>query len=76
MRVDQAWREKVYQDASQFNAMLSHYKMKPALDRLRYYSNWVSPLHLPSRFDTHFFIASVKEEECLDVMADGGGTFS
>src|SRR5829696_5347830 len=38
-------------------------------DALRPWSRWITPRHLPIRFDTHFFVASAPDH--ADARADG-----
>lgn len=40
-----------------------------AVQRLQYLSHWVTPLNLPKRFDTRFFLASVPEGQNVEVDA-------
>jgi len=42
---------------AEFGALLAARTLRPDVDALAYYSNWVTPASEPIRFDAHFFVA-------------------
>ena len=44
-----------------FGAILSRAGLRPDLDALAYYSNWITPATEPIRFDAHFYLARAPE---------------
>jgi len=52
----EAWRVKVQQNGSEFQHLCEHFHIQPDLDRLYYWSNWITPETSSTRFDTRFFI--------------------
>ncbi|GAA5995392.1 NUDIX hydrolase [Rhodotorula paludigena] len=53
------WREEVHNDGRRFLDLLRELGegIRPALSSLTHWSNWVTPIPLARRFDTHFFIS-------------------
>ncbi|HUS98542.1 MAG TPA: NUDIX hydrolase [Hyphomicrobiaceae bacterium] len=39
--------------------------LRLALDQLHHYAHWVTPTHMPKRFDTHFFLAEAPFDHSL-----------
>lgn len=76
------WRHKVHDDATQFKVMCDQYNIRPAVDTLVPFSNWITPVHEKKRYDTLFFITilnqfKTKQEHDLHykaVAADGKET--
>lgn len=61
-----AHRERVRKDSGEFLRTCQELSVKPDLDSLKLNQNWVTPAHIPTRFDTFFFMAiasSVTEAE-------------
>jgi len=56
------WRTKVMQDPKSFNKLLKEQHCLPALDELIPFGNWITPLELPHRFDTWFFLTILPED--------------
>ena len=50
------WRRKVHQDASEFETMCKQYNIRPAVESLIPFSNWITPVMEKKRYDTLFFI--------------------
>jgi 8-oxo-dGTP pyrophosphatase MutT (NUDIX family) len=46
---------------TRFDALLARHGFVPDASALFYYSNWITPVTEPRRFDTHFFIARAPE---------------
>ncbi|CAO3624566.1 unnamed protein product [Cunninghamella blakesleeana] len=72
------WRKKVHDDASQFKQMCDQYQLKPAIDKLVPFANWITPIVEKKRYNTLFFLTvlqpSEDNEEILKVAADGSET--
>lgn len=47
----------VVDPAADFRALMADRKLMPAVHRLIPFAHWITPPHLPKRFDTHFFMA-------------------
>jgi recombination protein RecT len=54
-------RERV--DGMRFDELLARHGFVPDASALLYYSNWITPVTEPRRFDTHFFIARAPEDQ-------------
>ncbi|MEZ5498303.1 MAG: hypothetical protein R3E77_02615 [Steroidobacteraceae bacterium] len=59
----QMLRPELHNHPACFARLLSEHDLVLALDRLVYWSNWTTPVHMPKRFDTRFFIAALPEEQ-------------
>ncbi|KAL9553630.1 hypothetical protein PS6_003837 [Mucor atramentarius] len=55
------WRHKVHNDATQFKLMCDTYSIRPAVDKLIPFSNWITPIHEKKRYDTMFFLTVLEE---------------
>lgn len=55
--------------AGHFAAMLEQHDLQLELDRLVYWSNWITPTFLAKRFDTRFFVVAVPDEQRVAVHA-------
>ena len=66
------WRQKVTNQPEEFINLYRHLNTKIPIDRLCYYSNWISPLHFKeNRFDTQFFMTVVNDDERNACVPDG-----
>ncbi|ORY02893.1 hypothetical protein K493DRAFT_311930 [Basidiobolus meristosporus CBS 931.73] len=70
----QRWRNLIYKDASEFIEICREQQIYPAVGDLVHFSNWITPINYPKRYDTHFFLTFVSFD--LDglqstVIADG-----
>ena len=52
-----AWRGPLHRNERLLRQLCEEAGLRLALDRLHYFSHWVTPLGRPKRFDTRFFIA-------------------
>ncbi|KAJ3368957.1 hypothetical protein HDU91_000177 [Kappamyces sp. JEL0680] len=74
------WRKRVLEagrakDSSKYLEMFKTLQLRPSTERLIYWSNWVSPAHFDKhRFDTHFFLTLISEDERNTVAVDGRET--
>ncbi|KAL9552328.1 hypothetical protein MBANPS3_003814 [Mucor bainieri] len=55
------WRHKVHNDANQFKVMCDTYSIRPAVDKLIPFSNWITPAQEKKRYDTMFFLTVLEE---------------
>lgn len=53
-----------------FAAMLAARSLRPDLDALAHFAHWITPVAVPKRFDTHFFLAAAPADQ--DAVHDGG----
>lgn len=53
-----------------FAAMLAARGLRPDLDALAHFAHWITPVPVPKRFDTHFFLAAAPADQ--DAVHDGG----
>ncbi|KAI9006541.1 hypothetical protein CLU79DRAFT_569907 [Phycomyces nitens] len=74
------WRDVVHKDPSQFKVMCQKYNVKPAVDKLVPFSNWITPTMEKRRYNTQFFLTvldqTIDEEhkETVKISADGKET--
>lgn len=54
----------------EFAAMLAARGLRPDLDALAHFAHWITPVAVPKRFDTHFFLAAAPADQ--DAVHDGG----
>ncbi|KAI8645571.1 hypothetical protein BD408DRAFT_429553 [Parasitella parasitica] len=57
------WRHKVHNNASQFKAMCDTFSIRPAVDKLIPFSNWITPVEEKKRYDTMFFLTVLDEHK-------------
>jgi 8-oxo-dGTP pyrophosphatase MutT (NUDIX family) len=60
--------------SADFAAMVRSQGVRPALQALVPFAHWITPPHLPKRFDTHFFIAAGPRDQVA--VADQGEVMS
>lgn len=51
------WQEKIHKNPYKFIELCSHFEILPDLWSLYEWSNWVTPLSIPAKFNTVFFTA-------------------
>lgn len=57
------WRGPLHRGERTLGEMCARFGLSLALDRLVYLSHWLTPLGLPKRFDTRFFIAAAPDSQ-------------
>lgn len=50
------YRERIEKGDTSLLAMLRHERLRLACDQLVHFAHWVTPKHMPRRYDTHFFL--------------------
>ena len=50
------WRQRVHDDASQFQVLCDTHQLVPAVDKLIPFANWITPPQERRRYNTHFFL--------------------
>ena len=66
-------------EGADFVTAVAQAGLRLAIDELTYVAHFVTPVDLPRRYDTHFFVASAPAEQEAAVMggeASGGGWYS
>ena len=61
--ISQAHRAAVCEGAVPFARVVAENDLVLALDQLAHYAHWITPMGLPKRFDTHFFIAKAPPDQ-------------
>ncbi|XP_022821276.1 nucleoside diphosphate-linked moiety X motif 19-like, partial [Spodoptera litura] len=56
------WQNRVSKNPEDLITLCEEYQCYPDIWSLYYWSNWLSPITLPKRFDTAFFIAAIKDK--------------
>lgn len=56
------WQKRVSDNPSELLNLCKEHNCYPDIWNLFYWSNWLSPAHLPKRFDTAFFIAAIENK--------------
>jgi len=47
----------------EFAAMLAARRLMPTVSSLAHFAHWITPVNVPKRFDTHFFLAAAPEDQ-------------
>lgn len=53
-----------------FHALLAEHALTPATDALVHFAHWITPVDMPKRFDTHFYLAEAPPQQVG--LHDGG----
>ena len=61
--ISQAHRTAVCEGKTSFAQIVADNGLVLALDQLEHYAHWITPVVMPKRFDTHFFIAKAPPEQ-------------
>lgn len=57
------WRTKVLNDPFQFLSLCLHFNCYPDVEHLCFWSNWLTPNHLPERYDAIFFLTNLGAQD-------------
>ncbi|CAH0405182.1 unnamed protein product [Chilo suppressalis] len=57
-----SWQKKVSSNPEELLNLCKEHKCYPDIWSLHFWSNWLSPVALPKRFDTAFFVAALDNE--------------
>ncbi|MDQ2884524.1 MAG: NUDIX hydrolase [Chloroflexota bacterium] len=57
------YRDALNERKSALSPIIQAERLVLATDHLGYFAHWVTPEHLPKRFDTHFFLAAAPPEQ-------------
>ncbi|MEQ8750967.1 MAG: hypothetical protein RIC52_14455, partial [Amphiplicatus sp.] len=60
-----AYRAALTKGDISFADILEREGLKLHLDQLAHFAHWVTPAHMPKRFDTHFFLAAAPVDQLL-----------
>jgi 8-oxo-dGTP pyrophosphatase MutT (NUDIX family) len=63
------YRQSLIESKMHFSQMLEAEELILPLDRLHYFSHWITPEFLPLRYDVRFFVTEIPPDQ--DVMHDG-----
>ncbi len=61
--ISQAHRTALCEGKESFARIITDNGLVLALDHLAHYAHWITPVGMPKRFDTHFFIAKAPPEQ-------------
>ena len=65
------WRLALEQDRAAMAEMAEAEDLEFATDALTRFAHWVTPAHMPKRFDTHFYLAEAPPEQVRAAAHDG-----
>ena len=63
LELSSAHRDDVHAGRMPFARLVSNAGVKLAVDRMIHFAHWITPEHMPKRFDTHFFLVSAPMEQ-------------
>jgi 8-oxo-dGTP pyrophosphatase MutT (NUDIX family) len=61
--ISQAHRTALCEGKTSFAQIVADNGLVLALDQLAHYAHWITPVVMPKRFDTHFFVAKAPPEQ-------------
>lgn len=56
------WQSRISKNPEEWYTFCKEHQCYPDIWSLYYWSNWLTPIHLPKRFDTAFFIAALENK--------------
>jgi 8-oxo-dGTP pyrophosphatase MutT (NUDIX family) len=62
-RLEEQHRAALNAGSIGFDAVLESERLVPAPDLLVHFAHWITPMHNPRRFDTHFFALAAPEDQ-------------
>lgn len=65
---EKVWRKKIHNSASEFLNFCRHHQCFPDVKALFLFSNWITPVNYPKRYNTMFFLTTIDRE--IDAVAD------
>jgi 8-oxo-dGTP pyrophosphatase MutT (NUDIX family) len=68
--IDKAHRQALCAGTISFAAIIEEERLVLATDLLEPFAHWITPVGMPKRFDTHFFLAIAPEDQAA--LHDGG----
>jgi 8-oxo-dGTP pyrophosphatase MutT (NUDIX family) len=61
--IEAAYRPAMARQERTFGAMLAAENLVLAVDAMVHFAHWITPVHVPKRFDTHFFLAAAPADQ-------------
>lgn len=55
-------RAKILDGSTKFSALARSLDLVPAFGEMVHFAYWITPIHLPKRFETHFFLVHAPED--------------
>lgn len=59
----ETWRQGLNAQTAKLGELLERGDLELACDNLAHFSHWITPEMMPKRFDTHFYLARVPEDQ-------------
>ncbi|XP_013175778.1 PREDICTED: nucleoside diphosphate-linked moiety X motif 19, mitochondrial-like [Papilio xuthus] len=60
------WRDRVSKNPADLLTLCKEYKCYPDIWALQYWSNWLTPVNQPKRFDTAFFVTALENKPSIN----------
>ncbi|CAG8433404.1 8119_t:CDS:1 [Ambispora gerdemannii] len=70
------WRDKIHNDANEFISLCKKFKLKPAIEELDLFYNWITPRTELKRYNVNFYLTIIPYDDVsyTDIVADGEET--